>query len=207
VSVKNEINNKIDKLKKENKDFNDLKLRESQYILCQSLPIYESIKPIFDFWPKYPPDWKERSTSRIYAKSRKCEKCKNSLKILHVHHIIPLSQGGNHKKSNLIVLCADCHKENHGVKQFTGRNDSKVRNKTIKNNEIINMAIKYNKAIQFKYRKSDGEVSYRSINPTKIVMVKNSKCVRGFCHLRNEERTFKISRISFLKVSEDARNK
>lgn len=32
---------------------------------------------------------------------------------LEVHHLKPVSQGGNHKKSNLVMLCTICHDEVH----------------------------------------------------------------------------------------------
>lgn len=33
--------------------------------------------------------------------------------LLHVHHKIPLSQGGTNDSNNLITLCIDCHKDQH----------------------------------------------------------------------------------------------
>lgn len=32
---------------------------------------------------------------------------------LHAHHIVPLSDGGTNKSSNLKTLCSDCHKAIH----------------------------------------------------------------------------------------------
>nr|WP_267164454.1 HNH endonuclease [Halovenus salina] len=32
---------------------------------------------------------------------------------LHCHHIVPISDGGSHKKSNLKTLCKDCHDAIH----------------------------------------------------------------------------------------------
>jgi 5-methylcytosine-specific restriction endonuclease McrA len=56
----------------------------------------------------------------------KCQKCLTKGKPvgtteLHVHHIIPKSQGGKDKISNLITLCHSCHEEIHGHKIPTGR--------------------------------------------------------------------------------------
>ena len=46
-----------------------------------------------------------------------CEKCKKhkSKSSLHVHHIIPLGDGGTNDYNNLIALCTRCHDEWHSV--------------------------------------------------------------------------------------------
>ena len=41
---------------------------------------------------------------------KKCEKCKLNFKMLEIHHIIPISKGGNNEASNLMALCSSCHK-------------------------------------------------------------------------------------------------
>jgi len=43
----------------------------------------------------------------------KCEYCRD-LYTLDVHHILPRSEGGSNKQSNLIVLCSKCHRMAHG---------------------------------------------------------------------------------------------
>lgn len=35
---------------------------------------------------------------------------------LHIHHIVPVSEGGGDEPSNLITLCEECHKKIHGKK-------------------------------------------------------------------------------------------
>lgn len=42
----------------------------------------------------------------------KCMECKSEVK-LHVHHIKPISKGGEDTEGNLITLCNDCHAEKH----------------------------------------------------------------------------------------------
>jgi HNH endonuclease len=45
-----------------------------------------------------------------------CEECfkkKILVPVEEVHHIKPLSEGGNHNKSNLISLCKSCHARIH----------------------------------------------------------------------------------------------
>lgn len=55
-----------------------------------------------------------------------CRKCMRFYpwggKAMHVHHIVPIMDGGTNDESNLITLCADCHNEWHqyceGVFEF-----------------------------------------------------------------------------------------
>ena len=58
------------------------------------------------------------------AKSRggECEKCGNkNYNILQVHHIKPKSVGGSNKKSNLMLLCPNCHTTIHlGYSKYKG---------------------------------------------------------------------------------------
>ena len=88
---------------------------------------------LYDYWPTYPPDWEERKVS---ARDRIgfCERCFKSHIILHVHHKIHISRGGNHKFENLEVLCEDHHSSAHGGRKFDhkGRNSESSFAKKIK---------------------------------------------------------------------------
>jgi transcriptional regulator NrdR family protein len=42
----------------------------------------------------------------------KCQKCGEE-EDLHVHHIEPISEGGDNDNLNLITVCADCHRAIH----------------------------------------------------------------------------------------------
>lgn len=78
-------------------------------------PIYEILKPIFDYWPSYPPDWDERREQL----SKKCKVVgEGHHGALHVHHIKPLSLGGTNKISNLRVLCERHHLKEHKIPKF-----------------------------------------------------------------------------------------
>lgn len=46
---------------------------------------------------------------------RSCKLCSKSIEIakMQIHHIIPLSDGGDDTISNLITLCAGCHSDIH----------------------------------------------------------------------------------------------
>lgn len=61
--------------------------------------------------------------------------------------------------------------------------------------DYINKAIQENKEITIKYQKYDGTVSTRRISNIELSDEFGDGYIRAYCHLRNEERTFKISRI------------
>lgn len=61
--------------------------------------------------------------------------------------------------------------------------------------EYINEAIQQKKEITIKYQKYDGTVSTRRISNIELSDEYGDGYIRAYCHLRNEERTFKISRI------------
>lgn len=55
---------------------------------------------------------------RIRQKTRACEICallpgRNGFGVLQIHHVIPRTCGGTHKNSNLVALCAKCHRAWH----------------------------------------------------------------------------------------------
>lgn len=60
---------------------------------------------------RYGRAWK-RSRDRYIHAHPLCEMCQKQGKLSpaeEVHHIKPLSQGGNHDMSNLMSLCSSCH--------------------------------------------------------------------------------------------------
>lgn len=60
---------------------------------------------------------------------------------------------------------------------------------------LISRAIKEGLTLQILYEKADGEISNRVISKISISDEYGSGYIRAYCHKRNEERTFKISRI------------
>lgn len=77
---------------------------------------------------------------------------------------------------------------------------------------IIDQAIKENKTLFFTYTKYNGEISNRSISNIQYLndyeeYGYQNDHISGFCHKRNENRTFKISRMSNIsftsKISSD----
>ena len=61
---------------------------------------------IFNHWPGYPPFWKYLRSIVISRDSNRCQVtgCPSRLE-LHVHHILPVSEGGAHSPDNLVSLC------------------------------------------------------------------------------------------------------
>lgn len=53
----------------------------------------------------------------LTKQNNKCLKCKRQISgrgiDTNVHHIVPLSEGGTNKLSNLVALCKDCHNSVH----------------------------------------------------------------------------------------------
>lgn len=62
-----------------------------------------------------------------------CETTSN----LCVHHIVPLSEGGNKKMSNLVTLCRECHRRAHGERLHKVQDSSIDSNKSVLSVEEI----------------------------------------------------------------------
>lgn len=62
--------------------------------------------------------------------------------------------------------------------------------------EYIDNAIKTGKSIHISYQKYDGTCSQRTVLNLSYSDEFGNGYIHGFCHLRQEDRTFKISRIS-----------
>jgi hypothetical protein len=80
---------------------------------------------VCDYWPPvppgwdasrglcYPPDWDQRRKLVLERDGNECTNtfCPNKGQSveLHVHHVVPLSLGGNNCLQNLVTLCWQCH--------------------------------------------------------------------------------------------------
>ena len=51
-----------------------------------------------------------------------CEMCLTA-EASEVHHIIPISEGGKHDKSNIMAVCRECHDEIHRRMREAKAND------------------------------------------------------------------------------------
>ena len=68
-----------------------------------------------DFHKKYGRAWK-RIRDSYAAEHPLCEQCLKEGRVVpvdEVHHILPVSRGGTHARSNLMSLCRSCHNKIH----------------------------------------------------------------------------------------------
>lgn len=161
--------------------------------------------PIYDYLLSYPPDWEERKCQVIERDGERCHNC-SQLKSLHLHHIKPLSKGGNNKITNLKLLCEHCHSKVHGGRYILGTfNNSKTAfSKRVSN---IHFAINNCKRIKFAYIKpNEKNYQHRIVKPYELINLDHHKnegstlCVHGYCELRKDERTFALKRMKNLKI-------
>jgi 5-methylcytosine-specific restriction endonuclease McrA len=74
------------------------------------------------YYPNYPEDWQELKHQVLVRDGYRCANCGGTGE-MHVHHIVPLANGGSNQLTNLKALCKDCHQRIHphmkgGVKDF-----------------------------------------------------------------------------------------
>jgi 5-methylcytosine-specific restriction endonuclease McrA len=56
--------------------------------------------------------WQRARQEVLYRDGRRCQRCGSAatpFDPLHVHHVVPRSEGGNDAPGNLVTLCAMCH--------------------------------------------------------------------------------------------------
>ena len=180
----------------------------------ESQKIQNLRKKIYHFWPDYPPDWEERRQEALEKAEEQCEDCgesKDYYGFLHVHHIKFRGRGGNHKPSNLMVLCHNCHEEKHGGITF-GDNKKTYRPSAYPERiKTIKKAIKLKKIVNFTYYKvKEKRFMKRKVKPHKLTkeilvdgkikyIVDNLYLV-GYCFLREDRRTFRLDRMKGLKI-------
>ena len=80
--------------------------------------------------PGKPQEPRKRGRKRNAERRRQRSECSNHLRAVvlerdggscvccgddakHVHHIVPLSHGGDNSHDNMISLCAECHRQFH----------------------------------------------------------------------------------------------
>lgn len=76
---------------------------------------YDKYQRSSDVNKKYGRAWK-RIRDRYAREHPLCEMCKEDGRLTptdEVHHILPVSQGGTHDRSNLMSLCKSCHNKIH----------------------------------------------------------------------------------------------
>jgi len=166
------------------------------------------LKSIYDYWPSRPPDW----SSRIYELKRKFRYCENCGKhsnhnvSLQAHHIVPISKGGNHKFSNLQLLCYKCHNKEHkfDINSDTNSNKSQVH----KNLEAINRAKNKNKYLKFKHRLYEKTYDDHIVKIKEIYRGGGIPRIKAYCYFNDFDRKFRLDKLSQLEIlSEPPKNK
>ena len=178
------------------KDIEDLKKDKESILLENKRKLYH----IYSYWLKRPPDWELRRSKALTVQDF-CTKCGDFENTLHVHHKRPISKGGDHTISNLKVLCAKCHSQEHGGISFDDTDKFSVTESAFeKKYRLLREAVESGRQVKFKYYKYSGEMSKRSISPESFKKLGKSLCVEGFCFLRESNRVFNISRMKNLTV-------
>lgn len=136
---------------------------------------------------------KETSTEK---KVGKCEECGTNGE-LHAYYSFKISKGGTGNFGKFQLLCIDCFvKEQH---LYSEKIKPKTQNDSQKISDFRD-AIRRKKTIKITYKKLNGEVTHRTILPIGIYKYGGHSYLKAHCYLRDEKRTFRMSRISKLEI-------
>jgi DNA polymerase III epsilon subunit family exonuclease len=64
---------------------------------------------------------------------------------------------------------------------------------------LIEQAIRTRNSVKIRYAGSDGKISVRVVQPIKVTLSAQATYLVGYCHLRREERSFRLDRIVELR--------
>lgn len=144
------------------------------------------------------PEWDHLRQIVLKRDDHQCVLCSFN-KNLTVDHIIPRHLGGSDLIDNLQTLCKSCHENKHGREIFTPNRifTPRLSNAHIsKKIQTINTAILTKSTIQIHYIDDRGNSTYRSIDPISLFEEHGHAYLRAYCKLRNDGRTFRVSRIT-----------
>lgn len=89
-------------------------------------------------------EWSKLRLDLIQTRGAKCERCgvtRNQFRYLHIHHLT-YERLFNEDPKDLEILCAPCHREEHGITKKRKRDKPKIK-----------VTQKVNKKKKFKFRK------------------------------------------------------
>jgi len=168
----------------------------------------KELRKVYDYWLTKPPDWKPRSLG-LRQRQKYCMNCGRSAtpdNPLQVHHIIPVSHGGNHKAENLKVLCLKCHQKEHPFnisKDY--QENSSSSNQSNHYSALIDKIEKSKKDslyISFKYRRFEGVRDKHLVQAEKLISKDDGMYFTGFCYLSNTSRDFKLKNMYKIELKE-----
>jgi 5-methylcytosine-specific restriction endonuclease McrA len=166
------------------------------------------LRKVYDYWLTKPPDWYDRSVE-LRQRIKYCMNCGKPAKKgnpLHVHHIIPVSHGGNHKVKNLEVLCLKCHQKEHPFKINQGfQGNFSPSNQSNRYSDLIDKIEKSKKEslyISFKYRRFEGVRDKHLVLAEKLISKEGGMYFTGFCYLSNTSRDFKLKNMYKIEIKD-----
>ena len=142
--------------------------------------------------------WDRIRKAVLARDSYTCRSCRRKDN-LTVDHIVQLSQGGTNNLENLQTLCKYCHEKKDNRKIFgeSFNHDSNYGSRATPSSTVqsIERAIAMKSRIKITYTDINEKVTYREITPSHFTKEHGIAYLVAFCHLRNEKRTFRLSRL------------
>ena len=142
--------------------------------------------------------WDRIRKAVLARDSYTCRSCRRKDN-LTVDHIVQLSQGGTNNLENLQTLCKYCHEKKDNRKIFgeSFNHDSNYGSRASPSSTVqsIERAIAMKSRIKITYTDINEKVTYREITPSHFTKEHGIAYLVAFCHLRNEKRTFRLSRL------------
>ena len=142
--------------------------------------------------------WDRIRKSVLARDNYTCRSCRRKDN-LTVDHIVQLSQGGTNSMENMQTLCRYCHekKDNRKIFDKTFNHDSNYGSRTTSSPTVqtIEQAIRAHSRIKITYTDINQKITYREITPSHFAKEHGIAYLVAFCHLRNEKRTFRLSRV------------
>ena len=142
--------------------------------------------------------WDRIRKAVLARDSYTCRSCRRKDNLI-VDHIVQLSQGGTNNLENLQTLCKYCHEKKDNRKIFgeSFNHDSNYGSRATPSSTVqsIERAIAMKSRIKITYTDINEKVTYREITPSHFTKEHGIAYLVAFCHLRNEKRTFRLSRL------------
>jgi len=132
----------------------------------------------------YPSNWDEIRKKVLKRDGYRCKECGTGNKKFHVHHKIPISEGGSHNLENLITLCEYCHNSKHPTKFYLKR------------------AIKESRMTKITYENNTGYVSKKKVDPYELIFYKNMEFLVGYDHEKDSIRIFRPKRVKYVNITD-----